>query len=187
MTYPGDAEQSLAVVGGSDPFHDVRLGRHRRSQRVPDAPDVAAALHDEVELAIGAEAGAFNVAVRACRQAVGKNRKRALRGIVVEDEDAGAGYARYGILDHRPGRVRRIGDELKTLDGLDAGGEDIAAAAIHAEGLSLIIRRLADSRQIAVCQIPLQPTGLIGDDAAEAGCAVSDPPVPGHAAGCRRV
>ena len=52
---PGHAEQGLAVVRGTDALNSVPGWGEIRRKRIPDAPDIAAALEADVELAIRTE------------------------------------------------------------------------------------------------------------------------------------
>src|SRR5207302_6590291 len=48
MAYPGDAEQCFAIVRGADALNRIPSRGEIRRKRVPDAPDVAAALETNV-------------------------------------------------------------------------------------------------------------------------------------------
>src|SRR6476661_7163173 len=139
MAYPRETEQSSSTEGGAYALHCVTCGREIGGKRVPDAPDIAAALEANVELAIGPHASVADEARAVDGRAVGEDRPCA---VVNAD-------LRLGI-DNGPARLRGRRHEFKAGYFFNSSNEDIAVGrnaliVEDAAGFYLIIHRRKNS------------------------------------------
>ena len=175
MADPGHTEQGLAVVRGTDALNCVSGWGEIRRKRVPDAPDIAAALEADVELAIRTEARITDKATGIHGCAVGEDGSSA-----VKNPDL-----RSGVND-RSARLRGRGHELNAGNFLNSGNKDIAVGSNalivkDAAGLYLIIARSKNSGQIAGAEVhnSIRRRGIWTSivQPAEARSSVRHPPV----------
>src|SRR6201998_4875223 len=73
MADPGDTQQGLAVIGSSYTFHGVASRGPVGRIGIADAPDIAAALEADVELAIWSHSHVANKPRTIHRRAIGEN------------------------------------------------------------------------------------------------------------------
>ena len=172
---PCHAQQGLAVVRGTDALNCVSCGGEIWRQRVPDAPDIAAALEADVELAIRAEAGIADKATGIHRCAVGEDGSVAVK----------YPHLRSGVND-RSARLGGGSHELDAGNFFNPGNEDItvgsnALVVDDALGFYLIIARSKNSRQIAGGEVQnaIRRRGIWTRiiQAAEARSSVRYPPI----------